>query len=131
MIKQIFISIIFCLIFISCGDDEVLIGFEFGSEHEFQLNTQNTSIDGSLRFKLSEMQDSRCPEGATCVWQGEAQFKVIVEIPAKDTLELSTYDKATGSLQNFNYELVRVNPYPSLGSEIKTEDYRVCLIIRD
>lgn len=127
--KQIFISIISFLIFISCGDDQESIGFEFGSEQEFQLNIPNNSIDSSLKFTLSDMQDSRCPEGITCIWQGEARFKVIVEVPVKDTFELSTHNISSGSSQEFNFELIRVNPYPDLVTEIKPEDYRIKLVI--
>lgn len=129
MVKQILISIILCLVIISCGDDVEPDGFEFDLEHEFLLNKPNNSVDNSLRFKLTDMQESRCPEGVYCIWQGEAKFKVIVELPTQDTFVLSTHNMTSGSSQEFNFELISVSPYPDLNTEIKPEDYRIKLVI--
>lgn len=44
-----------------------------------QAGQQRTAAHGEITIKLvSVEEDSRCPEGATCVWAGNARIKVKV-----------------------------------------------------
>lgn len=129
MRKLYFIALIFILALFSCNDEEGINDFNFREGKSFVLNEDYTSNDNTLTFRIVDMQDSRCPEGVYCIWQGEAKFKVAVDVPVNDTIELSTFDKKTGILENYHFELIEVSPYPVINTEIRPEDYRVRLII--
>ena len=94
---------------------------------------QSASISGEeLKIKFVEVvADSRCPTGATCVWQGEVTC--LVEITYFKSLHRKalTQPGLTGesSQSEFNdYELTfSVEPYPEVGQDIRDSDYRLRL----
>lgn len=110
-------------------------GNEVGPGQEFTLaGGQSAEITGenlSIKF-IRVTSDSRCPQGATCIWAGEASS--LVEITDSE----STYAKTLTQpglteppKTDFkNYEITfDLKPYPQLGKEIKSEDYRLQLKI--
>ncbi len=108
-------------------------GNEVGLGKEFTLATgQSAAIAGEkLSIKFVEViSDSRCPQGATCIWAGEASC--LIEITNSE----STYRKvltqpglSEPSQTDFQkYEIkFDLQPYPQVGRETKKDDYRLQL----
>ena len=131
--KLLAMTFLFCttLFAISaCSSDEVSIG------EDFSLHIgQSASIRGEeLQIKFLEVvEDSRCPTGVTCIWEG--RVSCLVEITHRESLysvaltELGLTNFPTD--QTFNeYQITyHVEPYPQAGIEITKDEYRLILRI--
>jgi hypothetical protein len=95
---------------------------------------QDASVTGeNLEVHFIEViGDSRCPQGVTCIWAGEASS--LIEI----TFSESTYRKvltqpglSEPSQTDFQqYEIIfDLRPYPQKGERIENKDYRLQLEI--
>ncbi|WP_407402061.1 hypothetical protein [Chryseobacterium sp.] len=114
------------------------------------VNTNSiTLVEGESKF-LKEydfsitfnniMEDSRCPEGSTCIWQGAAvaNIQVMGVATRPYTLQLATIDhegKGYHKSENFNgytITLKNATPYPSLKENSKSgsEKNKIELIIK-
>jgi hypothetical protein len=118
-------------IFVSCSKDTLSDSFKIGLENEFQYGEINQSDDNSLKFSITEINDSRCPSDVVCIWEGEAIVKIKIESPQKATINLSTYDNLIDTLANYSFELIDVSPYPISTKTIKLNDYTVTLKIEE
>ncbi len=132
--KTIFFSIvIIALVIFSCEKETTSESFPFGLENEFKINDVYHSTDNSLKFSISEINDSRCPSDVQCVWAGKADVTIVVESPVSGSLVLSTLNddmfSSVDTLGNYSFQLVEVSPYPVSTEEIKLEDYKVTLKI--
>ena len=103
---------------------------------EFSLNIgQSTSVEGeNLQIKfLGIIGDSRCPKGATCVWQGEVSCAV--EITYHESLHnvVLTQPGLTDkpSSKTFKeYEITfQVEPYPEVTKTISKNEYQLILTV--
>ncbi|MGM0933558.1 MAG: hypothetical protein ACQEWD_08960 [Bacteroidota bacterium] len=103
-----------------------------GPEHLYSSLApgQTFTLEGkSLKFK-KVISDSRCPEGTTCIWAGEA--KVLVEIFENGKL-LEERVISLGASRNlpsdllggniFNISALRLSPYPEIPGKIAASDY--------
>ena len=126
--------IIFLLLLFSfsgCQNEDEDNTFIFDIEQNFRLYKDYTSANGVLVFELNELHDSRCPTGATCVWQGEARVSISLEDMPSDTLVLSTYDNLKDTMGMYSFELIDVKPYPDVEKAIEPNDYVVTLVISE
>jgi len=115
--------------FISCEKETVPDSFSFGLENDFKINGEYHSADNSLKFKITEINDSRCPSDVVCIWAGKADVKIEVESPVTGTIVLSTYDNPVDTVGNFSFKIIDVLPYPISTKAIQLEDYNVTLKI--
>ncbi len=107
-----------------------------GTGEKFSLKIgQSASISGenlAIRFVKVET-DSRCPQGATCIWQGEVKCQV--EIKYNGSLQNLTLTQPglAGEPSRTEFEKYvidfDVTPYPATDLEIKDGDYRLDLTI--
>lgn len=79
-------------------------------------------------------EDSRCPKGVNCVWEGEAVAELVLGKMGTDTLAL-TYrpgreEAALGRASGYSFRLLEVNPYPEKGQSIEKENYEIVLEIK-
>ena len=73
------------------------------------------------------LEESRCPVGVQCIWEGNARVGVNVEKPPSRsaTLELNTsrrYD-TEATYQGYRVQLLQVVPYPRHGHTLQAADY--------
>jgi hypothetical protein len=115
--------------FISCDNETVPDSFSFGLNNDFKLNGEYHSVDNSLQFTITEINDSRCPSDVQCIWAGKADVKIKVESPVFGVITLSTLDKLVDTIGNYSFTLVDVAPYPISTKTIKLEEYKVTLKI--
>ena len=97
---------------------------------------QETVIDGkemSIKF-VATLEDSRCPEGVQCVWEGNACIKLTVKTPGEKPLsiELNTNDRFAVEAKYLDYTitLIDLKPYPKAAEQINMQDYTAIVVIR-
>jgi hypothetical protein len=96
---------------------------------------QTVSITGEdLSVKFVEViGDSRCPTGATCIWQGEISTQVEIRFQGDSFPRVLTQPGLTQepSAADFNeYEIAfDVLPYPEVGKQIQKSTYRLQLTV--
>ena len=109
-------------------------GPKIGEEFDLKYG-QSTQIYNHERILItfhSVGEDSRCPKGAVCVWQGNA--RIVLQVAQQDTTvntALEPKEVTYSGQDGFQYtiRLVSVSPYPNAGEEIKLEDYSIKLIV--
>ncbi len=115
--------------FISCNKEADIEPFSFGMENGFKINEEYSSTDNSLKFLITEINDSRCPSDVVCIWAGKADVKIDVLSPATGKIEVNTFNNLTDTLGNYSFTLIDVFPYPISTKTIRLEDYIVTLKI--
>ena len=94
--------------------------------------------DGKVRLRFDQvLEDSRCPEGAQCIWAGQvrAQLHAWADGAAAETFELitSTAKQAPDNAHTYHgyrIELLAVDPYPQSPADPQARlpaDYRLTL----
>jgi hypothetical protein len=76
----------------------------------------------------SVLNDSRCPEGAVCFWQGNAQarFKFVKSAKEPIFFNLNTFPGFTNDtiIGGYKFTLKALTPYPSLNSVNLPKPYK-------
>ncbi len=107
--------------------------YDLPADLTLKMNDDIT-VDG-LRIRFSDIEESRCAEGVTCVWAGEA--KVFLKLNLQDNVILKSPGlcegpeacRDTATYKHYRIILHDVNPYPKINVEIKKEDYRIKLSV--
>ena len=92
-------------------------------------------LDGDLYLVFTGiLSESRCPLGAICVWEGDAEAAVVGDLPGEIQfnciLHTSTMFAQSCDMDPYKVFLLRVDPYPVLDAPpIDPMDYRATLII--
>jgi len=107
----------------SCGNAKETM--EDASVEEFKLNESSVITMGEMMLCTEELKlfiqfdsllnDSRCPRGANCIWEGDASIQFTVTYKrAMDTLILHTNKEGekSKSLFGYSFELENLSPYP-------------------
>ena len=81
---------------------------------------QTVAVKGAdLEITFDDVSDSRCPQGAVCVWEGNAHvvLQLVTDSSKPAELALDTHPDMVGSGRAFDYEvrLVKVDPFPGSG----------------
>ena len=124
-------SLAIILLLSSCiGEDKARLG------EEFSLSIgQSIVITGEdLKIKFVEvLEDSRCPRGVTCIWEGRVTADVEISTGGStEKLELSQpgLTEVPARETYRGYELAyKVEPYPEEDKEIAADEYRLILIV--
>jgi len=79
-------------------------------------------------------QDSRCPQGVECFWQGDAAASLSATLPGVGTTTafvLHTFPgfQTVQDYQGYRIALTRVDPYPVYPNEIAPGDYRATVTV--
>ncbi len=98
-------------------------------------------LEGSdlrIRFVLV-LEDSRCPTGVECVTPGEASVVLRISDGQGQLSQLALSipglvptpfdDNAFIFHRGYRFKLIQLDPYPTFGASIDTNDYRVRLIV--
>lgn len=106
--------------------------YSFGYNDTVQLNVNNLIQSYDNRYAIrfdSVFTDSRCPEGAQCIWSGVAgvRFTLSGENAEKKVVQLYTANNIEWSdsvvYNNLKIKLLEVTPYPSLTSKFDYSAY--------
>jgi hypothetical protein len=106
------------------------------NETQIQLKVNQTIESDNIKIKfLNVTEDSRCPTGVTCIWEG--QVKIAVNIIKNDknlgnfvlTSRSGQPDMAIQTFDGRSIQVVKVNPYPTSGRKISLSDYVATFIM--
>lgn len=127
-----YLLVIFLFAGMGCEENVLEQGFTIGKEANFQVNQLYTSANGQYTLKITEVSDSRCPEGVQCIWQGEVTVKGdLTDNNNKSTFEIhSVLNDMQKQPDGYTIQLVDAKPYPKYGTESKPEDLVVTLLIQ-
>jgi hypothetical protein len=77
--------------------------------------------------------DSRCPNGAVCVWAGEVTCNVEIEQDETTSFLDLVYPGSTDDYSELTYEdhmyTFKVQPYPEIDETIADSEYRLLLTV--
>lgn len=79
------------------------------------------------------VEDSRCPKGVQCVWEGDATIEVRVmwDGAEPELVQLHLTRRTTGDVvaKGLRLSLHRLDPYPEQNRPIDSRDYRAALVV--
>lgn len=122
--------LILLLMMISCQNLTSSDDPRLGEEFEIDFGEQVSMENGDLIIKFKDvLEDSRCPEGVTCVWAGNAQVALVL---MDSITNLNTHlEPQEVTISGFNVELITVSPYPVYEQDIDKEEYVVKLVVTE
>ena len=132
--RKLLILVLSVSLLFSCDDNDCK-GFDLGKEFEIAIDETIQNCPKNITITLLKIQDSRCPAGAQCIWQGMIMIEGMLTIEGKNyQLKLSTEESFSGYLVQFSTEeytvkLIDAVPFPDLSSPHKPEDKRAILVI--
>lgn len=102
-----------------------------------ELSYQDCLYDPESRFYVcldSVLNDSRCPTGVLCIWEGNAEVKLRFENLNENPIyfNLNTNSRFTTEtiIDNYKFTLVGLNPYPIIGVKHPQNLYKAKLIVK-
>lgn len=126
-----YLMVLFLLSAMSCEEIVLDKTFTLGRESTFRMNELSTSSDGKYTLLITDIQDSRCPKGVECIWQGEVVVKG--EFTAngnKSTFEVHSVVKDQNKQpEGYNIQITDARPYPVYGRNNNPESLIVTLLI--
>lgn len=125
-----YISLIFLTLFTAACMEEPAPNPEIsGREVTLEMGKVYAAENRDLTIKIESIQDSRCPVGVYCFWQGEASVHLEVIQNEHWKIHLSTFLHPADTINNFIFKLIDVVPYPVYGTDIPDSEKRVILQI--
>jgi hypothetical protein len=104
-----------------------------GQEFEIKLGQQVSIRREGLRISFSHVaEDSRCPEGVTCVWAGNGKVVLRLTKTRKRAglMSLNTgLDPKQDDYQGYDIKLVGLAPHPKKGVPMRKKNYVATLIV--
>jgi len=90
--------------------------------------------DTTVTVRFEEVtEDSRCPTGTTCIWEGDAAVRIGFTIPnappASYVLHTSQRFAQKAEHGGTSVLLVTLVPHPTANGETRRDEYRVTLLI--
>ncbi len=127
-----YILIIFLFSGMACEKTVPEPTFIIGKESEFRIHQLYNSSDGKCTLLITEIADSRCPEGAMCIWQGELSLKgEWTESNTKTSIEIhSVLKDLQKQPAGITIQIVDAKPTPKVGIESKPNDLVITLLIK-
>jgi heat shock protein HslJ len=133
-ILTILIAVLGLIFSFGCTGQTDEITANLGQEVELKIGQTVSVEEEQIEVKFAEVvNDSRCPSGATCIWQGEVTC--ILDIAYSDTIYQKTIIQPGLTQEPVKdvfeeYALYfNVYPYPALDKDINTSEYRLQLVI--
>lgn len=128
-----FKSLLILFLFTAIGCEEIVTDktFPIGREFSLRMNELYASPDGQYTIKITDVDDSRCPEGVQCIWEGEVVIKgEWTDHKDKSTFEVHSVLKDQNKQpEGFIFEITDARPYPKFGTDSKPEDLVITLLI--
>lgn len=127
--------IVFALIVAGCAFPSDSSG---AVENELMLRYgESKSLPGKdIRITFDKvLEDSRCPEGVTCVWEGNAKIRLSLLLE-RDILSVGALnsnrkiDPDSLVFAGYTIRIKSLDPYPIDGVAIDSSDYRVTLTFK-
>lgn len=120
--------------FMGCMNLPHEISADFGQQVELRTGQSVTIHDEQLEIKFEEViDDSRCPAGATCIWQGEVTGILKINYQGEAHNKTITQPGLTQEMVTVDFGEYAIGfnflPYPELDEVIKPADYRLEIVV--
>lgn len=126
-----YLMVFFLLSAISCEEIVLDKTFTLGRESTFRMNELSTSSDGKYTLLITDIQDSRCPKGVQCIWQGEVVVKG--EFTANGNMSSfevhSVVKDQNKQPEGYTIQIIDAQPYPVNGRDNNPGNLIVTLLI--
>ena len=128
--------------------DNKFVVYKIKEEYDFENGSSLDSPINTVEIKYGEcvttygqmtlcfdslLEDSRCPKGAMCVWEGNAEVKLRLSINGigEHYIQLNTNKKfpTDTTINDLNISLISLTPHPDISIAIRPEDYIVKLSV--
>ncbi|WP_299394313.1 hypothetical protein [uncultured Gelidibacter sp.] len=123
MIQKLLISLVLLLCF-SCGSDELVTP----SPIVLKVNGCFEKSENDVRICLdSVLNDSRCPKGLLCVWEGDATAAFTLrknQVSKSFNLHTNTKFQNDTVIDGVSVKLVNITPYPTANDSISASEYK-------
>lgn len=114
----------------ACGPDAAP-AFVLNESFTLAIGQELSNADADLKISLMAVtEDSRCPKGTNCVWEGEAKITLLINGETMElTLRAGKPDQAQ-ALYNNSYlvEAQTLTPYPD-GAKIDPASYQLAVLV--
>ena len=134
MQKFILILVVLSLSIVSCSKKKA---FQLDTPISLAMGESASCTNCAEKMSISFtniMEDSRCPTGTNCVWEGKAVIRLAVNMGKIQTIELmvkgNNKQRNTKSYRGYDFTFQTLSPYPKYGEEIKTEDIRFTVLVQ-
>lgn len=107
---------------------ETSITASLGQAFDIKVGQEATISSHQLALKfLSVSEDSRCPQGTICMWEGNGKVNIELTTTGQTSyvVELNTAMSLESEATYLTYKisLLDLQPYPSAGSTIQQSEY--------
>lgn len=120
------------LLFFGCDKNKEINTLKFGEITEIKLGETVENSDYGLSLIVENINDSRCPVGVECIWEGNAsvEFKLTTK-KGEYKFTLDTHSppnfKNDTVIEGIKYQLRNVLPYPVHGEEQVIQTVRILI----
>jgi len=127
--KKLLMLCICLVMFIACAKNKEPENFPQVVELQ-QRASKKVNGDLSIRF-TAVLEDSRCPTGVQCAWDGNAEIMLELSGGDLETAHLNTGPQfpRTEIYNGYTITLQELKPYPAEGESIEESDYTAVLSI--
>ncbi len=133
---KLFTLLVLAFISFSCSDSFTNFN-EVELDKEFNIKVGDSAVLANqglvIKFKTVE-DDSRCPKGAVCVWEGNATIVLELKNSLGDTLTTNLNTSIHPKEVNFSSLIIvlkSLTPYSQLDEAINPKDYVASLLVRN
>lgn len=119
----------------------LIFSFTVFAQGEIKITTKKCIPKKGYHLKLAKViDDSRCPEGTTCIWAGEVSALIKVykdkEFIEEKTLKFNSKATAENAKWFSNYyskniKSIEVLPYPKKGVTVKAKKQYIRILFED
>ena len=108
--------------------------FHFKVDAPFAMGVSDKACNTDLNIQIaldSVFDDSRCPEGVNCIWEGNAKMRSQLKTAKSqfrfdlDTQPTSNFYQHDTTIGGYRISLLQLSPYPVSENKIKQTDYAV------
>ena len=104
-----------------------------GEAFELRVGEASTVSDAGVRIEFERViEDSRCPVGVTCIWEGDATVRLrVVGVGADVSVDLHTHpnfaqERTAG---NYRVRLGKLAPQPRAERPVNSKEYVATLVV--
>lgn len=124
MLKKFVVFLLLSLV-LGCGKSDT------ASIHSVNLKVKDcfSKLPDKVKICLDSVyNDSRCPNGIQCIWEGDALADFTMtsaKTTNRFTLHSNTKFQNDTIIEGISIKLIQINPYPTVDNEIDPEFYTV------
>ena len=128
------LAFFFCLLFHGCSLEN-RVEVKITSNDTMFIYVKQKVLNDKYKFVLqldSIIEDSRCPEGAECIWAGNAKAKFNLTDAGNNHQFILNTNTAFGSDTIFGeirYKLINLLPYPSVNKPLQYSGYSAVITV--